>query len=187
MDNTTQHNEDPRQLTMRHVSLAETAESHKVCRGFVGYGGEGNRLVAVTSPPSRAGRYCRALLMTCLSNDSHIWPWGASAKGLDAQRPSDDIGGKNLKQEFYGSLDRHCPQLIQVKERSLLKPSHHTSDLTDMQCVAIRGSPVLLGDDPTEFFKACFASDDGDSYQHVSFGILGRENKDVVLQPLSTV
>ncbi|KAK2871272.1 hypothetical protein Q8A67_023799 [Cirrhinus molitorella] len=51
------------------------------------------RLVAVTSPPSRAGRYCRALLMTCLSNDSHIWPWGASAKGLDAQRPSDDIGG----------------------------------------------------------------------------------------------
>lgn len=28
------------------------------------------------------------------------------------------VVGKNLKKEFYGSLDRHCPQLIQVKERS---------------------------------------------------------------------
>ncbi|KAK2908905.1 hypothetical protein QQF64_001095 [Cirrhinus molitorella] len=61
-----------------------------------------------------------------------------------------------------------------------------TSDLTDMQCVAIRGSPVLLGDDPTEFLKACFASDDGDLYQHVPVGILSRENKDVALQPLSS-
>jgi len=24
------------------------------------------------------------------------------------------VVGKNLKQEFYGSLDRHCPQLIQI-------------------------------------------------------------------------
>lgn len=24
------------------------------------------------------------------------------------------VVGKNLKQEFYGSLDRHCPQLIQM-------------------------------------------------------------------------
>lgn len=32
-------------------------------------------------------------LMTCSSNDSHIWPKGASAKGLAASRPSDDIHG----------------------------------------------------------------------------------------------
>lgn len=103
------------------------------------------------------------------------------------------IVGKNLKQEFYGSLDHHCPQLIQIfrSKRGLtgqilssLLLDAKASDLSDMRCVVIRGLPVLLGDDPTEFFKSCFASDDGDSYQHVPVGILNRENEDA-LQPLS--
>ncbi|ROL45333.1 hypothetical protein DPX16_23761 [Anabarilius grahami] len=104
------------------------------------------------------------------------------------------VVGKNLKQEFYGSLDRHCPQLIQIfrSKRGLagqilsdLLQQAKTSDLVDMRFVAMRGLPVLIGDDPTEFFKACFASDDGDSYQHVPVGILSLENEDVALQPLS--
>lgn len=33
-----------------------------------------------------------------------------------------------------------------------------TSDLADMRCAAIRGLPVILGDDPTEFFTACSVS-----------------------------
>ncbi|CAM4730246.1 unnamed protein product [Leuciscus chuanchicus] len=48
---------------------------------------------SIMTPPTGAGMHFGPVLMTCLSNDSHIWPWGASAKGLDAQRPSDDIGG----------------------------------------------------------------------------------------------
>ncbi|GAA6077970.1 uncharacterized protein LOC113645414 isoform X1, partial [Tachysurus ichikawai] len=75
------------------------------------------------------------------------------------------VVGKNLKQEFYGSLDRHCPQLIQIfrSKRGLagqilsnLLQQTKTSDIADMRCVAMRGLPVLLGDDQTEFFKACF-------------------------------
>ena len=32
------------------------------------------------------------------------------------------------------------------------------TDIVDMRRVAMRGLPVLLGDDPTEFFKAGFVS-----------------------------
>ncbi|KAL1246905.1 hypothetical protein QQF64_034741 [Cirrhinus molitorella] len=45
-----------------------------------------------------------------------------------------------------------------------------------MRCVAIRGLPVLLGDDPTKFFKACF-------FQMMETHINMCE--DVALQPLS--
>ncbi|KAI2664117.1 Teneurin-4 [Labeo rohita] len=110
--------------------------------------------------------------------------WPALFRESQVYQEFNQIVGKNLKQEFYGSLDRHCPQLIQIfrSRRTDFKQSSarcqglymplFTSDLTDMRCVAIRGLPVLLGDDPTEFFRACFASDDGDSYQHVPVGIL---------------
>ncbi|XP_056102188.1 uncharacterized protein LOC130100539 isoform X1 [Rhinichthys klamathensis goyatoka] len=120
--------------------------------------------------------------------------WPALFRESQVYQEFNRVVGKNLKQEFYGSLDRHCPQLIQIfrSKRGLagqilsdLLQQAKTSDLVDMRCVAMRGLPVLLGDDPTEFFKACFASDDGDSYQHVPVGILSLENEDVALQPLS--
>ncbi|GAA6102853.1 uncharacterized protein LOC122139691 [Tachysurus ichikawai] len=59
------------------------------------------------------------------------------------------------------------------------------ADVADMRCAVIRGLPVILGDDPTEFFKACFASADEDSYQHVPVGILSKESEDVAQHPLS--
>uniref|UniRef100_A0A9J8CQU1 Uncharacterized protein n=2 Tax=Cyprinus carpio carpio TaxID=630221 RepID=A0A9J8CQU1_CYPCA len=120
--------------------------------------------------------------------------WPALFRESQVYQEFSRVVGKNLKQEFYGSLDRHCPQLIQIfrSKRGLagqilsdLLQQAKTSDIADMRCVAMRGLPVLLGDDQTEFFKACFASDDGDSYQHVPVGILSLENEDVALQPLS--
>ncbi|XP_073786972.1 uncharacterized protein isoform X2 [Danio rerio] len=47
-----------------------------------------------------------------------------------------------------------------------------------------QGLPVVLVDDPTEFCKACFASDDGDTYQHVPVEILNQKNENVALRPL---
>ncbi|KAL1273015.1 hypothetical protein QQF64_028877 [Cirrhinus molitorella] len=104
------------------------------------------------------------------------------------------VVGKNLKQEFYGSLDRHCPQLMQIfrSKRGLtgqilsdLLQQIKISDLADMRCAAIRGLPVILGDDPTEFFTACFSSADEGSFQHVPLGILIKENEAGAQHPQS--
>ncbi|XP_042629274.1 sterile alpha motif domain-containing protein 3-like [Cyprinus carpio] len=120
--------------------------------------------------------------------------WPALFRESQVYQELSRVVGKNLKQELYGSLDRHCPQLIQIfrSKRGLagqilsdLLQQAKTSDIADMLFVAMRGLPVLLGDDQTKFFKACFASDDGDSYQHVPVGILSLENEDVALQPMS--
>ncbi|KAL6488716.1 hypothetical protein MHYP_G00024570 [Metynnis hypsauchen] len=76
------------------------------------------------------------------------------------------VVGKNLKQEFYDSLDRHCPALVDVMKskrglkRQLLDAllrQAQTSDIADMRCLVLRGLAVLLDDDPSEFFKDCFS------------------------------
>ncbi|KAL6486275.1 hypothetical protein MHYP_G00056670 [Metynnis hypsauchen] len=86
------------------------------------------------------------------------------------------VMGKNLKQEFYDSLDRHCPALVDVMKskrglkRQLLDAllrQAQTSDIADMRCLVLRGLAVLLDDDPSEFFKDCFAVDDEDAYKHI--------------------
>ncbi|KAL6467783.1 hypothetical protein MHYP_G00234600 [Metynnis hypsauchen] len=75
------------------------------------------------------------------------------------------VVGKNLKQEFYDSLDRHCPALVDVMKskrglkRQLLDAllrQAQTSDIADIRCLVLRGLAVLLDDDPSEFFKDCF-------------------------------
>ncbi|GAA6088006.1 uncharacterized protein LOC553308 [Tachysurus ichikawai] len=90
-------------------------------------------------------------------------------------------------------FDHHSPQLIQIfrSKRGLtgqilsyLLKQTMISDVADMRCAVIRGLPVILGDDPTKFFKACFASADEDSYQHVPVGILSKESEDVAQPPL---
>jgi len=35
---------------------------------------------------------------------------------------------------------------------------YQASDVTEVRCLVLRGLPVLLGDDPSTFFKACFVS-----------------------------
>ncbi|RXN24548.1 sterile alpha motif domain-containing 3-like isoform X2 [Labeo rohita] len=40
--------------------------------------------------------------------------WPALFRESQVYQEFNQIVGKNLKQEFYGSLDRHCPQLIQI-------------------------------------------------------------------------
>ncbi|XP_017544607.1 uncharacterized protein LOC108416082 [Pygocentrus nattereri] len=77
------------------------------------------------------------------------------------------VVGKNLKQEFYDSLDRHCPALVDVMKSkrglkgqlldALLRQAQ-TSDIVDIRCLVLRGLAVLLDDNPSEFFKDCFVS-----------------------------
>ncbi|GLD71418.1 sterile alpha motif domain-containing protein 3-like protein, partial [Lates japonicus] len=39
-----------------------------------------------------------------------------------------------------------------------------TTEPTDIRCLCLRGLPVILGDDPSAFFKTCSDATDQDSY-----------------------
>uniref|UniRef100_A0A3B5A6G2 Uncharacterized protein n=1 Tax=Stegastes partitus TaxID=144197 RepID=A0A3B5A6G2_9TELE len=104
------------------------------------------------------------------------------------------IVGKNLKQEFYESTDRHSPCLLEIFRckrgnvgQLLTQISQQTnvgfaktSLCHSISCV-LRGLPVILGDNPTNFFKAGFESDDDDSYRDLDIGILLIEREGAVL------
>ncbi|TKS65972.1 hypothetical protein D9C73_000038 [Collichthys lucidus] len=125
------------------------------------------------------------------------------------------IVDKNLKQEFYQSIDRHSPRLLEIfgskrgnvgqlltqisqqtklSYRSLLVfnfsyltcvivfISQKTTDPTAIRTKVLRGLPIILGDDPTNFFKAGFVnSDDDDSFHDLDIGILLIERDGTVL------
>ncbi|CAL8313569.1 unnamed protein product [Arctogadus glacialis] len=75
------------------------------------------------------------------------------------------VVGKSLRQEFYEALDHHSPRLMEIfkAKRGLtgqvladLMRQTKASDVTEVRCLVLRGLPVILGDDPSSFFKACF-------------------------------
>ncbi|XP_030580944.1 uncharacterized protein LOC115777240 [Archocentrus centrarchus] len=91
------------------------------------------------------------------------------------------IVGKNLKQEFYESVDRHSPRLIEIfrskrgnigQMLTQLSQQTMTAEPTDIQTLVLRGLPVILGDNPTDLYKPAFASDDDDSFCNIDIGIL---------------
>ncbi|GAA6081297.1 uncharacterized protein LOC109972814, partial [Tachysurus ichikawai] len=100
------------------------------------------------------------------------------------------IVGKNLKQEFYEGIDRHSLHLIEIFRSkrgnvgqllTQLLQQTNTQDPNDIRSLVIRGLPIVLGDNPMEFFKACFDSDDDHPFRHLDFGILLVEHEGSVL------
>ncbi|KAJ8409952.1 hypothetical protein AAFF_G00209930 [Aldrovandia affinis] len=72
-----------------------------------------------------------------------------------------------------------CHSFEQVCDVLSTPSIHQAFDQTDIRCLVLRGLPVIFGDDPSDFFKACFDVDDEDSYSHVPVGILCREQENV--------
>lgn len=79
------------------------------------------------------------------------------------------VVGKSLTQGFFESLDHHSPRLLDIfKEKTGLAGQvlddligqKNTSDVTELRFLVLRGLPVILGDDPSTFFKTCFDRDD---------------------------
>nr|XP_020477629.1 uncharacterized protein LOC109972814 [Monopterus albus] len=95
---------------------------------------------------------------------------------------------KNLKQEFYDSIDQHSLRLIEIFQSrrgnvgQLLTPllqQTRTQEPTDIRSLVLRGLPIVLGDSPTDFFIACFDSDDN-SFRHLDFRIILVEHEGTV-------
>nr|XP_054598849.1 sterile alpha motif domain-containing protein 3-like [Nothobranchius furzeri] len=95
------------------------------------------------------------------------------------------VVGKSLRKEFYEALDHLCPRLMEIfkAKRGLtgqvladLMRQTKASDVMEVRSLVLRGLPVILGDDPSAFFKACFDTDGEDSlWSDVPVGILCRE------------
>ncbi|XP_028313916.1 uncharacterized protein LOC114470102 [Gouania willdenowi] len=99
------------------------------------------------------------------------------------------IVGKNLKQEFYESIDRHSPRLLELFQSkrgnvgqllTQISLQTNTTEPTAIRTQVLRGLPIILGDSPTNFFKVGFESDD-DSFRDLDIGILLIEREGAVL------
>ncbi|KAL6469559.1 hypothetical protein MHYP_G00230830 [Metynnis hypsauchen] len=111
------------------------------------------------------------------------------------------IVGIDLKQYFYEGLDQHNSRLIEVfrTKRGLtgqilskFLQQAKTSEPTVLRTLALRGLPVILGDNPEDFFKTCFDADEEQTFSSIATGILiverdegGHPPNSLCLNPLS--
>uniref|UniRef100_A0AAV2MHK1 Uncharacterized protein n=1 Tax=Knipowitschia caucasica TaxID=637954 RepID=A0AAV2MHK1_KNICA len=73
------------------------------------------------------------------------------------------IASKNIEMDFFDSLDRHAARLMEMfqtkkgvvgqKISKLLQRQNLANDVTEQRRVIINGLAIILGDDPSEFFK----------------------------------
>ncbi|KAI5630554.1 hypothetical protein C0J50_10128, partial [Silurus asotus] len=97
------------------------------------------------------------------------------------------VVGKNLRENFLDALDHLFPSLMDLFKKKKgftgqllaeLLCRTKTTEPTDVRCLCLQGLPVILGDDPSAFFKTCFDTDDNDLYRQTPVGLLfiGEEN-----------
>ncbi|KAI4897627.1 hypothetical protein NFI96_030157, partial [Prochilodus magdalenae] len=119
-----------------------------------------------------------------------------------------EFTGIDLKQYFYEGLDQHNSRLVEVfrtkrglagqilskflRTHSLQLLSALTSEPTVLRTLALRGLPVMLGDNPEDFFKTCFCADEEQTFSSTATGILivehdegGHHLNSLGLNPLS--
>ncbi|XP_068564353.1 uncharacterized protein [Cebidichthys violaceus] len=105
------------------------------------------------------------------------------------------LSSKNLQAEFFKELDKYTPPFLEIfkskggkcrPETSEISATSHTREyVTGKQTAVLRGLPVILGDENTDFFKICFDCDDAPDMFHTSMGILTVIAKDSVASPHS--
>ncbi|XP_067276272.1 uncharacterized protein [Pseudorasbora parva] len=80
------------------------------------------------------------------------------------------ISGKNLQTEFFQELDRFTQRFIDIfrakggdtgskLKRILHQIDNDKSNVNARRTAVLHGLPLLLGEDPTDFYKTCFDCD----------------------------
>ncbi|XP_048835194.1 uncharacterized protein LOC125710059 isoform X1 [Brienomyrus brachyistius] len=99
------------------------------------------------------------------------------------------IATTNLRTDFFDALDRYTPRLITILKSKrgnvgqtlteLLKQINvGKPDVTAMRSLVLKGLPVLLGDDPDDFYKTCFDSENEEAFGQMSVGLLTSVRED---------
>nr|XP_055056167.1 uncharacterized protein LOC129440701 [Misgurnus anguillicaudatus] len=92
------------------------------------------------------------------------------------------ISGKNLQNEFFQKLDGFIPRFIDIfrtkggdigcKLKKILCQIDDKSDISGRRTAVLHGLPLLLGEDPTDFYKTCFDCGDEEHQASTSVCIL---------------
>ncbi|XP_026053336.1 uncharacterized protein LOC113039609 isoform X2 [Carassius auratus] len=89
----------------------------------------------------------------------------------------------DLQSNFYGAVDRYTPRFVTIfkskkgtvgeKLNELMQQMNtgKEADVTAMRTLVLRGLPILLGDDASNFYNTCNACD-VDGWPQVSVGVL---------------
>ncbi|XP_047677692.1 uncharacterized protein LOC125146056 [Tachysurus fulvidraco] len=115
------------------------------------------------------------------------------------------IAIKNLEGDFFEALDQYAPCFIELfktkkgtvgqKLRGLMQHmSWRIPDVTVLRSVVLKGIPILLGDDSSEFYKTCSDTARDEALECITVGVLTVVSEDcphegqssVDLQPIST-
>uniref|UniRef100_A0AAR2INB8 PB1 domain-containing protein n=1 Tax=Pygocentrus nattereri TaxID=42514 RepID=A0AAR2INB8_PYGNA len=92
--------------------------------------------------------------------------------------------------EFYESIDRHSLHVFEIFQSKrgnigqLLFILRKTKEPTDVRTLVLRGLPLVLGDDPTDFYKTGFVIQKIVIYNHEPIGILLVLHEGAVLSSL---
>ncbi|XP_026078313.1 uncharacterized protein LOC113056059 [Carassius auratus] len=106
------------------------------------------------------------------------------------------ISGKNLQAEFFQELDRFTPLFIDIfrakggdigsKLKKILQQiENDKSNINAGRTAVLHGLPLLLGEDPSDFYKTCFDCDDNEDMSDVEIGILTVIPEDSATVPYS--
>ncbi|XP_026108705.1 uncharacterized protein LOC113080870 [Carassius auratus] len=115
------------------------------------------------------------------------------------------IASKNLEGDFFEALDQYTPRFIKLfktkkgtvgqKLRELIQHiSCKTPDVTVLHSVVLKGIPILLCDESSEFYKTCSDTTRDEALECITVGVLKVVSEDsphegqssVDLQPIST-
>ncbi|XP_041850894.1 uncharacterized protein LOC121646080 [Melanotaenia boesemani] len=114
------------------------------------------------------------------------------------------IASTNLESDFFDSLDRFTPRFFTIfksKKGSVgdklaeivQQIDSARQDVTALRTLVLRGLPILLGDDPSDFYNTAFVSNCSEAWAKVTVGLVTIINEDAPvssdplhLNPLST-
>ncbi|XP_072568838.1 uncharacterized protein [Paramormyrops kingsleyae] len=115
------------------------------------------------------------------------------------------IASKNLEGDFFEALDQYVPRFIELFKtkkgtvgQKLSELMQHmswmTPDVTVLRSVVLKGIPILLGDNSSEFFNTCSDTAKVEARECITVGVLTVVSEDsphegassVDLQPIST-
>ncbi|XP_046727977.1 uncharacterized protein LOC124400302 isoform X2 [Silurus meridionalis] len=92
------------------------------------------------------------------------------------------IATTNLENDFFDALDCFTPRFVHIfkskkgsveeKLAEIVQQVDSGSDVTAVHSLFLRGLPILLGDDPSNFYNTAFDSNDNEGWAQVTVGLL---------------
>lgn len=109
--------------------------------------------------------------------------WPALFSGRQVYAEFNRIATTNLENDFFDALDHFTPRFVNIfktKKGSVGEKlaeivqqiDSGKPDVTALRTLVLRGLPIILGDDPSNFYITTFDSNDNEGWAEVTVGLL---------------